>query len=67
MSFNKKNCYIVILLIIFVSLRSKFLGGDPTGTGHGGESIYGDTFRVFLLLCFTIIIYYSPLFSCSIF
>jgi peptidyl-prolyl cis-trans isomerase SDCCAG10 len=21
-------------------------GGDPTGTGHGGESIYGQTFKV---------------------
>ena len=21
-------------------------GGDPTGTGHGGDSIYGETFKV---------------------
>jgi peptidyl-prolyl cis-trans isomerase SDCCAG10 len=22
-------------------------GGDPTGTGYGGESIYGEPFKVF--------------------
>lgn len=32
-------------------------GGDPTGTGEGGESIYGGTFKVCSLL-------FAPKFFC---
>ena len=33
---------------IFHRVVSDFIaqGGDPTGTGHGGDSIYGKPFRV---------------------
>lgn len=29
-------------------------GGDPTGTGHGGESVYGHPFKVSITLIFII-------------
>lgn len=37
-------------------------GGDPTGTGEGGESIYEHTFKVqlfIILTCYTLIYPYS--------
>ena len=38
---------------IFHRVISGFIvqGGDPTGTGHGGESVYGHPFKVSLIPC----------------
>lgn len=36
--------------VVFHRLVKNFIvqTGDPTGTGHGGESIYGEYFKVFI-------------------
>ncbi len=56
------KCYHIIFLCplgyydgtVFHRVVPEFIvqGGDPTGTGEGGESIYGRPFKVRLLLCF---------------
>lgn len=34
-------------------------GGDPTGTGSGGESVYGAPFKVCICIPYTLIFCYS--------
>lgn len=42
-------------------------GGDPTGTGTGGESIYGRPFKVGLDFCKELLIFMIKLMICNLY